>query len=714
MSYIINHSDPFVSIKLTSIGRQKLASGQLNFTHYALGDSELNYDREEVVDANQNTILSGSSRIFRPFDNQPNIKSFVTKQTGEFLNQITPSDINVLKVIVNNQAEERGFFTGTDFSNYQTKSDASIIAYSQFIANTNFAGGTTLNGFSSTSSFNVGDYLLVKLVNDTVTGQTSDDNTVAIPHLWYKIQSLTPTSVTVDRNLPNISDQTGSNSQIYVYRRGEVYDTIATGTTTAYWDSGTLSFDAASNITCHDVPVWNMNNVWCENIAGITGLSTTNIYEDYKKFGSYAFLGTKNPYLEDICELDGDAVRVQTACERTRAATENTINKSMSIIHFTNNSVSNLYGEFLFVDTTNNKTVNVIMPDLMYHRRNFATSSGTTMGMKFISSGDTNKIGVSDIEYINLIEVPTLIPSGATAQVVGRVFPQLKIIVITNDEIVAALSYKSNRNWTLPALSSTLSSPNSGNGVLLPTQTMYLTYSLENDTSSGFTTSLLCQKYAKITNNSASGKNVDFKIEGIDLLPYMRKIELGGYDGLGFNARRFKLVYQVVSNENDRPDPSLWKTYDFTSNAITQVSGATIDPKLLEIQTPATNGFILTDAIDLSATIFDITQSLSLAPNSNPDILQFGDERLYYGNIQSYIGATIYKTVFDIRINSSQFNTTSNPTRSKDSSTNPPNIKVSEVGIYDSDKNLVIIGKLSTPIALLPSATIMLELSLDF
>ena len=49
---------------------------------------------------------------------------------------------------------------------------------------------------------------------------------------------------------------------------------------------------------------------------------------------------------------------------------------------------------------------------------------------------------------------------------------------------------------------------------------------------------------------------------------HMRKIELGGYDGLGFNARRFKLVYQVVSNENDRPDPSLWKTYDFTSNAI--------------------------------------------------------------------------------------------------------------------------------------------------
>jgi hypothetical protein len=53
---------------------------------------------------------------------------------------------------------------------------------------------------------------------------------------------------------------------------------------------------------------------------------------------------------------------------------------------------------------------------------------------------------------------------------------------------------------------------------------------------------------------------------------------------------------------------------------------------------------------------------------------------------KTYIGATIFKTIFDIRVNSGLFNATTNPTRSKDLSTNPPNIKVSEVGIYDINK----------------------------
>ena len=80
MSYIINTTNPFVSIKLTEKGRMQLAKGQLNFSYYAFGDSEINYDREAVVDANQSVpTLSGSSVIMRPFDQQPNIKSFITK-----------------------------------------------------------------------------------------------------------------------------------------------------------------------------------------------------------------------------------------------------------------------------------------------------------------------------------------------------------------------------------------------------------------------------------------------------------------------------------------------------------------------------------------------------------------------------------------------------------------------------------------------------------
>ena len=81
MSYIIKNTNPFVSIKLTEIGREQLAQGQLNFSYWAIGDSELNYNREAIVDAAilaGDPTLSETSKILRPFDRQPNFKSYIT------------------------------------------------------------------------------------------------------------------------------------------------------------------------------------------------------------------------------------------------------------------------------------------------------------------------------------------------------------------------------------------------------------------------------------------------------------------------------------------------------------------------------------------------------------------------------------------------------------------------------------------------------------
>ena len=553
---------------------------------------------------------------------------------------------------------------------------------------------------------------MIKLANDTIGNIVNNENDRALPNLWYKVQAKGVGYVTVDRNLPNLSTQTAT-SQVIVYRGGEVYETIATGTTTAYWDSGTLSFDSNVNVTCHDVPVWNMNNVWCENIAGITGLSTTNLYEDYTKFGSFRYLGTKNPYLEYLCQATGETLNFN--CNGTGLSYPDDVVKSISIIHYTNNTISNLYGEFFYTDTANGKYLSLYMPDLMYHRRAGSTGSGTTMGMTFIATGATQIIPNTDIEYIELVEDTTLISTGTTPKVIGRVFPQLKTCVIHDDEIVAATSYKSNRNWTLPELSATLQPPTGGpsTGVLNVNETMYLTYILENTTGSGLTTSMSCQEYVKITNTTSSAKDVTFRINGTDLLPYMRKIE-SGYDGYGFYADKFKLVYQVVADPTDRPDPGMWKEYDFTSTAITVNAGETIDPKLLEGQTPTTTGFILDSLKNSSASTFSIISALNMPANTQPDQLQFGDERFFYGNLTTFIGATIYKTIFDIRVDASKYKATTNPTRSKDMSTNPPVIKVSEVGIYDNNKNLVCIGKLSNPVPLAGGNIIMLELSMDF
>jgi hypothetical protein len=383
-------------------------------------------------------------------------------------------------------------------------------------------------------------------------------------------------------------------------------------------------------------------------------------------------------------------------------------------LHYTNNTISNLYGEFFYTDAVNNKYLSIDLPDLMYHRRQGSTASGTSMGMKFIATGATY-LTTQDIEYIELIEDPALLNTSATPNVVGRVYPQLKTVVIHNDDIVAAMSYKSNRNWTLPELSATLASPsgNTSTGVLNTNQTMYLTYVLDNVGQTGHTSALPCQTYVKITNNTSSAKDVSFKIAETDLLPYMRKKETST-DGYGFYAYKFKLLYQIVADSMDRPDPSAWKQYDFTTTAITGVAGQTIDPKLLENQSPLATGFVLDLLKGNAATTFSLISLLNLPDNNSPQKLQFGDERFFYGNLSTYIGATIYKTIFDIRVNSSEYAATTNSTRSIDTTTNPPSIKVSEVGIYDTDKNLVCIGKLSTPVALADGNTIMLELSMDF
>jgi len=712
MSYIIPSTSPFVSIKLTENGRQQLALGQLNFSYWAIGDSEINYDREAIVDANQNDpTLSGSSVVMRPFDRQPNIKYYIYPSNSTSVFQpINASNMNVIKATVNNEALERGFFdhSGTTFTTLLTDT---FTPYNESLPNVNFSGTSSLL-LTTTSGITVGDILLVKLTNDLVGTLTADDTTEAIPNLWFKVQGITGNTIGVDRNLPNYSGDS-SSSEIIIYRGGEVYDTIATGNTTAYWDSGTLSFNSSVNVTCHDVPVWNMNNVWCENMAG---MSANTLYEDYTKFGSYKYLGTKNPYLEYLCDNTGSTTNFN--CNGPGISYPDDVSKSISVIHYTNNAISSLYGEFLYVDATNSKIVQVHIPNLMYHRSGYTTASGTTMGMSFIASGSTQLLGNSDIEYIDLIEDPALISSANTTVItVGKVFPQLKMIVFHDDEIVAAISYKSNRNWTLPALAANIQAPSGGTstGLLQQNETIYLTYSLEiSGLTSGLTTSLPCQNYIKVTNNTSSAKDVVFRMNTTDLLPYMRKIESVGYDGHGFYATNFKLLYQVVSGTTDRPDAGLWKSYDYTTTAITTVTGETIDPVLLENQSPMVTGFVLDVLKDATASNFDLIPLLNMAPNNQPDYLQFGDERFFYGNLETFIGARIFKTIFDVRVNSSQFDTTTNPTRSTDPTTNPANIRVTEVGVYDANQSLVCIGKLSKPVILTPGNTILFELSMDF
>jgi len=708
MSYIINNTSPYASIKLTEKGRERLALGALDFAYWAIGDSEINYDREDVVLQNQSVqALSGTTYILRPKDRQPNLKYYVTTDGVTNLNVMQPANIAVIKAIVNNEAEERGFFNPYN-GNYLTISGSTYIVSSQNIPNSNFSGGTSFNITGLT--YSVGDFILISYVNDSVSGQTNYYNILPIPNLWYQIENSGTTSDTliVDRELPNLSGMTGT-SLVIVYHSGEVWDDFGGSTTTAYWDSGTLAFDSCCDTSCSDVDIWNMNNPWCEDIAGIPVSTGGTTYESYQRYGSYRYLGTKYPYLNYDCLLTGNTGDI--ICDTPGLSTIDSVRKSISIIHYTNNTISNFYGEFFYIDNANSKTVTLELPEIMYHRRAYATETGVLMGMTFLASGSTKYIDDSDIEYIDLIEDPSLV--SGTVKAVGKVFPQLKLVVIDDDDLVMAMSYKSNRNWTLPSLAANLVSPSLGSVGLLDTdKTMYLTYILENNTGSGMTTAIQAQNYTKISNTTPTIKDVQFRVEAIDLLPYMRKIEKLTYDGLGFYAYNFKVMYQIVDEPEDRPLSDQWKIYDYTTSAITSVVGETIDPLLLENQNPTANGFLIDSIVDSATTFFDVTNILNMPTNTFPDSLQLGDERFFYGNLKAYIGATIFKTLFKINVDASQYQYTSNPTR--DTTTQVGDLKITDVGIYDSDKNLVVIAKMSKPVDLTAGNTIMLELSMDF
>jgi len=214
----------------------------------------------------------------------------------------------------------------------------------------------------------------------------------------------------------------------------------------------------------------------------------------------------------------------------------------------------------------------------------------------------------------------------------------------------------------------------------------------------------------KVKNTGVDTKDVEFRLEDVDRLPYMRKVEKAGYDGAGFYANDFVVLAQIINETvTSRPDPKEWREIDFTSVAITSGASETIDPILFENQNPNVTGFKLTKTLYTGSTNFNLGVHLDLPNSSYYDKMNFGDERLFFGNLRTYIGATIYKTLFTLNIDGAEFGTSSNVTYDTGDDR-----YVSEVGIRNTNGALVMVGKLSRPIRIANATTATIEVTMDF
>jgi hypothetical protein len=313
-------------------------------------------------------------------------------------------------------------------------------------------------------------------------------------------------------------------------------------------------------------------------------------------------------------------------------------------------------------------------------------------GVRYVQSTKNDDMNELGIRYYHLWDT-NVNPDGYPSRV-GKVFPDDRIIVIDDEELLAAMSYKSNRNWTIPAPKLFLSTPNTCNslgdsqGVLTGSnQTMFVTYRFTNTTA--FTNSLHCNYYSKIQGpnnicNPSDSENVGVRFG--DDFPC-----LTGYSNTykqGFFGEKLEILCQKVVT-GSRPQPDSWRVIDFTSD----LSATTVNGYITKNALTGTT-FVITNNLYNSAPLYNLDDYITITgANDVGQQLNFGDEYYFYGSLETDIQATIYEMVCKVNLSDTEFKTSTNPTWNV--TTKP---YLTEIGLYDDQKNLMIISKLQSPV----------------
>jgi hypothetical protein len=640
--------------------------------------------------------------------------------------------------------------------------------------------------------------------------------------LTYRIVNICLGVVTLDRPTPNFTNLiTDCYGRVIVYppNMTTIYDSY---TPSRHWNDNVINFESVNYTDEFDVKIWNMNIPWSENPAGLI----SSISKDYTNFGSVAYLGAKEyfGYGSSSGQIDSSSTYYFNSFgDKINVTPEQ--QKAIGIIHYTNQTVDFFYGEKFALqpfdpsnpaDTTGEaRNFKVHIPWLMWHKNPNCCNGQTfwvdppgfeeldLFQVQYLQSTKNVDMNNPGMRYYHLWDTNANIDGIPNR--IGKVFPDDKLVVIDDEEIIAAMSYKSNRNWTLPSPKISLITPNTcGNdnstvtGILTgTTEYLYVTYRLSN--TELFTDSLHCNYYSLIQGpnidcNPVTSQNVSVRFGGefgclnqpqtgttvlydicltvnldtqFQFVPNGTDIDgnqkwisdlpdssyqiiwnsalsswemtgwafqlvssssyppLSGWSAVGepgytvdanegsctplfmsmieslippfscpcdsaqgFYANKFEILCQKVIG-NVRPNSSEWVAIDFTS----QLTSTMIDGYITQ-EGLTGNTFVITQQDYDNASTYNLNTYIPLTPvGYTGTSLNFGDEYYFYGSLETDIQATIYEMKYKINLGQAEFQTTSNPTWT---SSKPS--YVSEVGLYDSNKNLMIISKMQSPV----------------
>ena len=719
MAYIIKNTSGLINTRLTDVGRRNISQGNFNISYFQIGDSEVSYSASTNNITNNNILMpafNAQNDTGTPRSNKQNIKYPYYVQGGAGNTYGIPFLDSQFQSVYNS-AGVKGFFTtgGTNGSWSAQTSSAYTVTSNYLVDMTTLSGQTSIDVTldycaATTGTPSINDYITIFFDPNGGCG-----NFGTYPILTYRIQGMSPSigttgtttcTLTLDRTVPDysVNAPSGSIARALIYPSGmtQLYDSI---TPAPYWQTDTLNFESPCDVTNREnTLVWNMNIPWSVSPAGI--FSSTA--ETYNQYASVSYLGTKEylGYQEPSGQTDNSFVYYYNSFDE-KIILPPTQQKAIGIIHYTNQDIDHVYGEKFATTPFDPQNPNdntglarhfkLTLPTLMWHK-----STGSTIGETFYIDPpgynnlcvpyyikSTKNVDMNDpgIRYYHLWD--TNPDSNGNLNRIGKVFPDSQIVIVDDEEIIAAMSYKANRNWTIPAPKLSLLTPNTcfsngqdATGLLSnDTQKMWVTYRLD---STGFTNSLHCNYYSMIagpgTGCTTDSQNVAVRF-GSEF-PFLSDGSL-----TGFSANSLKLVCQIVSGDT-QPIPSNWKVIDVTN----EIASSMVDGYLTVSGITGTTFQITSDLYYNGSSTYNLSNYIDIPSNAQPDLLNFGDEYYFYGNLETDIAATIYEMRYLINLGRNQFTNTSNPTWTSGTTS-----YVTEIGLYDNNKDLIVISKLQSP-----------------
>jgi hypothetical protein len=715
MSFLHKNNSEFLSARVTQKGRNSIAKGNFVISYFQIGDSEFDYTSPFT----EFTGLNGKPHqsVFSPLDKENGIKyPYLLDNTTNVTTYGVPVQVSTTETL-RNVMGPAGFVTNYKEYNQVDSTGTIIKSKTQLISLSGMTGTTSII-VPTGSSFNECEFITIYFSTFTGTDSTNPVISQNKSSLIYRIMNISGNTITLDRNLPNFFGCNG-NAQVICNSCENEYPTDII-------DPNCIPPDIE---TTQQLNPWTLNVVWDKKPIGfdtpstdenLTGF-TSNKFVSTKQFLGYTTSSGQTWVNMSGLTITGITSYHDSYNEKVIVTPEE--QRCIAIIHYSELgdlkndperffkyddyiSTNNLSNDAILEDEEENLITDlnyfeVYIPFIQYHR-----NSGTTIGALF--NMDTVDYFVKSTKNAShLLKFRYLLDEQGYK--VGKIFVNNKTIVIDDQELVAILDYKSNRKYTLPApkvslLPSNVSMNDSFFNGSISGQTIWVTY-MFNHTENNFINGLPCNYYSKIKispNDSVLNRPSQLYIDFDDnSFPFMKYNNSCNGIVEGFIANRFQVLIQITDID-ELPSHDGWKIIDYTSLITNHTLGDLINPTNL-----TNNSIVINSSLYNNATPFDIETFLGNVPNEPSSLPQFGDEQPFPGSISLVRSTDIERMRFLVNLPSTQFNISQNPTY-----TNGSDKRITEIGLLNSNKEVLIIGKTSNPVK--RSGTQVFSIDVDF